>query len=126
MPLGSVPLVQLAADLASGATTSRALIETAIAAAQDRNGEGGWVFVRLDTARARAEAEASDRLRAAGVVPSPLAGLPVSIKDLFDVAGEVTTAASPTLADTPPRPCGIRPRWRVSGRPAGSRSAAPT
>ena len=102
MPPGPRPLARLAADLASGATTSRDLVEAAIAAAEDRNGEGGRVFVRLDAARARAEAEASDRLRAAGVVPSPLAGLPISIKDLFDVAGEATTAASPALADNPP------------------------
>lgn len=36
--------------------------------------------------------------RAAGNVPSLLAGLPVSIKDLFDVAGQVTAAGSRALA----------------------------
>ncbi len=34
-------------------------------------------------------------------VPSPLAGLPVSIKDLFDVAGQVTASGSSLLADAP-------------------------
>ncbi len=102
MSLGLKPLSALAADLASGAASSRDLLEAAIAAAEDPAGEGGQVFVHLNAGRARAEADASDRLRAAGVVPSPLAGLPVSIKDLFDVAGEATTAASRTLADTPP------------------------
>ena len=102
MALGSVPLADLAAALGSGATTSRALVEEALAAIEDPEGEGARAFLRVDAERARAEAEARDRLRAAGVVPSPLAGLPVSIKDLFDVAGEPTTAASPTLADAPP------------------------
>jgi len=50
----------------------------------------------------RAAADAQDRLRQAGYVASPLAGLPVSIKDLFDVAGEQTRAGSIALDDTPP------------------------
>ncbi len=117
MPLGATPLAALARDLASGRATSRGLVEAAIAAAEAPDGEGGRVFVHLDAGRARIEAEASDRLRAAGVVPSPLAGLPVSIKDLFDVAGEVTTAASPTLADAPPavRDSAVVTRLRAAG-----------
>ena len=95
MPLGSTPLSELAADLSSGAATSRDLVERALAAIAAPEGEGARAFVFLDAGRARAEADASDALRRAGVVPSPLAGLPVSMKDLFDVAGEVTTAASP-------------------------------
>ncbi len=49
-----------------------------------------------------AAADAQDRLRRAGYVASPLAGLPVSIKDLFDVAGEVSLAGSKALDDAPP------------------------
>ena len=101
-------LAGLAADLAAGRTSSRALTEAALAAAGDPNGEGKRVFVKLFTEAAVAEAEASDRLRAAGIVPSPLAGIPVSIKDLCDVAGQVTTAgsvvrrnAAPAIADAP-------------------------
>jgi len=41
-------------------------------------------------------------LRKAGIVPSPLAGLPISLKDLFDVAGETTSAGSAVLRDAPP------------------------
>src|SRR5581483_6301390 len=48
------------------------------------------------------EAEANDRLRAVGVVPSPLAGIPISIKDLLDIRGRVTTAGAPFMADMPP------------------------
>src|SRR5450432_933326 len=51
---------------------------------------------------ARAAAAAADRAVAAGRDPGPLAGLAVSIKDLFDVAGQVTGAASKILADAAP------------------------
>jgi aspartyl-tRNA(Asn)/glutamyl-tRNA(Gln) amidotransferase subunit A len=45
------------------------------------------------------EVDAATRAAAAGL---PLAGLPVSVKDLFDVAGQVTAAGSVALADAPP------------------------
>jgi aspartyl-tRNA(Asn)/glutamyl-tRNA(Gln) amidotransferase subunit A len=95
-------LAALAADLAAGRTTSRELIEQALARIADPAGEGKRAFVKVYDATARAAAEAQDRLRKAGYVASPLAGLPVSIKDLFDVAGEVTLAGSRALDDVPP------------------------
>lgn len=58
------------------------------------------VFTRLYRDTALAQAEAIDR--AEEPAQSPLAGLPISIKDLFDVAGETTTAGSPALRDNPP------------------------
>ena len=117
MTLGSTPLSELAARLSSGATTSRELVEEALAAIEAPDGEGSRVFVSCNADRARVEADASDALRKAGVVPSPLAGLPVSMKDLFDVAGEVTTAASPTLADEAPasRDSTVVARLRAAG-----------
>jgi aspartyl-tRNA(Asn)/glutamyl-tRNA(Gln) amidotransferase subunit A len=95
----SASLEALGKRLGAGETTSLALTEAAIARAGDPDGEGARVFIALDAARARAEAEASDAVRAAGLVPSPVAGIPISIKDLFDVAGEVTAAGSAVLAD---------------------------
>ena len=95
-------LAKLAADLAAGRTTSRALVEAALERIADPAGEGRRVFVKVYADAARAAAEAQDRLRAAGYVASPLAGISVSIKDLFDVAGEVTLAGSKALDDTPP------------------------
>ncbi|NIE69241.1 amidase family protein, partial [Burkholderia sp. Ax-1719] len=83
------PLAQLAADLAAGATTSRALAEAALARIADPAGQGATVFTHVDAERVRAAADAHDRLRASGTVLSPLAGIPVSVKDLFDVQGEV-------------------------------------
>jgi aspartyl-tRNA(Asn)/glutamyl-tRNA(Gln) amidotransferase subunit A len=91
----------LAAELAAGRTTSRALVEEALARIADPAGEGKRCFLRVYAEEARAAAEAQDRLRGAGYVASPLAGLPVSIKDLFDVAGERTLAGSRALDDAP-------------------------
>jgi aspartyl-tRNA(Asn)/glutamyl-tRNA(Gln) amidotransferase subunit A len=95
-------LARLAADLAAGRTTSSTLVEEALARIADPAGEGKRAFVTVYADTARAAAEAQDRLRAAGYVASPLAGLPVSIKDLFDVAGERTLAGSKALDDAPP------------------------
>ncbi|MGE4013737.1 MAG: amidase, partial [Alphaproteobacteria bacterium] len=90
--LGTVAALQ--ADLARGATTSVALTERALAAAADPQGEGPRAFTKLYRDAALAQARASDALRKAGIVASPVAGLPISIKDLFDVAGETTLAGS--------------------------------
>ena len=100
----SIPptIEHLSHELAAGRTTAVALAEAALARARDPAGEGARVFTALGTERALAAARASDLLRAAGVVRSPLEGIPVSIKDLFDVAGEVTTAGSAVLRDAAP------------------------
>jgi len=60
-------VAQLAQDLASGKTTSRALVETALARIADPKGEGGRAFLKVYADTARAEADAADRLRAAGI-----------------------------------------------------------
>ena len=44
-----------------------------------------------DADRARAEADASDRRRAAGEDTGPLDGLPVTVKESYDLAGSPTT-----------------------------------
>lgn len=56
-------------------------------------------YVALDREGARAAAEAADRAYARGVAPA-LAGLPISLKDLFALRGEVAGCGVPT----PPRP----------------------
>ncbi len=95
-------ILQLAADLAVGRTTSRKLTEAALARIEDPKGEGKRAFIKVYSSQALAAAEASDALRKAGIVPSPLAGLPVSIKNLCNVAGETTLAGSKALDDAPP------------------------
>ena len=88
------PLADLAADLAAGRTTSLALTEAALARIDDPAGEGARAFITVYHQSALDAAKASDQARAHGAVPSPLAGIPVSIKDLCDVAGEITLAGS--------------------------------
>ncbi|HEX9555132.1 MAG TPA: amidase family protein, partial [Reyranella sp.] len=88
---------QLAADLANGRTTSRKLTEEALARIKDPKGEGERAFIRVWPSQALAAAEACDLLRREGLVASPLAGIPVSIKNLCDVKGETTLAGSIVL-----------------------------
>lgn len=87
-------ILELQRRLDAGETTSIELVEQALARISDPAGEGARVFTAVWADQARAAARASDTLRSAGLARSPLEGLPVSIKDLFDVAGKVTKAGS--------------------------------
>jgi aspartyl-tRNA(Asn)/glutamyl-tRNA(Gln) amidotransferase subunit A len=95
-------VAQLSADLAAGKTSSRELVEQALARIAAPEGEGARAFLKVYADMARAEAEFSDRLRGAGIRRSPVDGLPISLKDLFDVAGDVTRAGSKIRAEAPP------------------------
>ena len=99
-PLPTIEYLSL--ELAAGRTSAVQLAEVALARALDAAGEGARVFTHVSAERALAAARASDLLRAAGMVRSPLEGLPVSVKDLFDVAGQVTTAGSVVLQGAAP------------------------
>lgn len=97
------PTIADAAEaLAAGRTTAEALVEEALARAEE--GEGPRVFTALHRAAARAEARALDALRRAGRAPSPFAGIPLTIKDLFDEAGQATMAGSRAREGAPPAP----------------------
>lgn len=100
-------LTQALADLQAGRTTARALMEHCLDRIADPGGEGARVFVSVSAGPARAMADAMDALRRVNRAP-PFAGIPVSIKDLFDMAGEPTRAgaavlhrAKPATADAP-------------------------
>jgi aspartyl-tRNA(Asn)/glutamyl-tRNA(Gln) amidotransferase subunit A len=93
---------QLAQALADGSTTSRALIEDCLARIADPAGEGTRAFTKVHAATARALADAIDTMRRAGRAPGRYAGIPVCLKDLFDIASEATAAGSRALADAPP------------------------
>ncbi len=95
-------LAQAAADLASGRMTARALIDQCLERIADPHGEGGRAFIAVHAEQARASADAMDALRRAGRAPGPYAGIPISLKDLFDVAGEATAAGSAVLKAAPP------------------------
>ena len=87
--------------LADGSTSSRALVEQCLARIADPGGEGARAFIKVHAGPARAMADAMDTLRRVGREPSRYAGIPVALKDLFDIAGEATPAGSRVLADAP-------------------------
>ena len=95
-------LATLAADLESGRTSARKLVDDCLAKIADTSGEGARVFIHVDAEAAIEAAEAMDRLREVKAAPSPFAGIPVSIKDLFDIKGQVTRAGSRALEDSAP------------------------
>jgi amidase/aspartyl-tRNA(Asn)/glutamyl-tRNA(Gln) amidotransferase subunit A len=94
--------------LARGRSVARSLIEDSIAAAQGPACRHAFVATSFELARSQADEAGS---------ASPLAGLAVSIKDLFDVAGQTTAAASRVLADAPPAAsdCPAVARLRAAG-----------
>ncbi len=104
-------------DLDAGRTSSRELVEQALARIADAAGEGARAFLMVCADAARADADHADRLRRAGVRRSAIDGLPVSVKDLFDVAGEVTRAGSKVLAGAPAATADAPPvaRLRAAG-----------
>ncbi len=85
----------------AGHQSALALTVAALERIADPSGEGTRVFTQVFAERARRLAQASDSLHAAGLQRSPLEGLPVSVKDLFDVAGTPTMAGSTVLRDAP-------------------------
>jgi aspartyl-tRNA(Asn)/glutamyl-tRNA(Gln) amidotransferase subunit A len=93
-------LASLAADLDSGRTTARALVDACLAKIADPQGEGARAFIHVDAEAAIEAAEAMDRLREVRAAPSPFAGIPISVKDLFDLKGQVTRAGSRALEDS--------------------------
>jgi aspartyl-tRNA(Asn)/glutamyl-tRNA(Gln) amidotransferase subunit A len=95
-------LATLAADLDSGRTSARKLVDDCLAKIADGSGEGIRTFIHVDSEAAIEAAEAMDRLREVKAAPSPFAGIPISIKDLFDIRGQVTRAGSRALEDSAP------------------------
>ncbi len=103
MPLPKNATVQaLQNALESGKTTAVALTEAALARIHDPQGEGARTFLKVYDEAALTAARLSDELRASGQVRSPLEGIPVSLKDLFDVVGDRTRGASVVLDEAAP------------------------
>jgi aspartyl-tRNA(Asn)/glutamyl-tRNA(Gln) amidotransferase subunit A len=92
---------QLREQLDRGEVSSRELCDAALARIDDPAGEGARAFTMVFHHEARTAADVADAQRRAGAVASPLAGLPVSVKDLFDVAGRQTRAGSIVLDGAP-------------------------
>ena len=79
-------------------TSSCDNLERALAKIADPNGEGARACLTVYADAARAAADQSDARRKASATLGPLDGVVITIKDLFDVAGEVTRAGSKVLA----------------------------
>ena len=82
--------------------TSRERLRSALAAIADPGSEGSRAFTRVYVDQAKAAADAADARACFGQKLSTLDGAIVSIKDLFDVAGETTRAGTKVYADAPP------------------------
>ena len=95
-------LKDLATRLKTGSQSARALVDECLAAIDDPNGEGKRSFIDVYHDRARKEADAVDHARKQGWSLPAFAGIPLSIKDLFDEAGIVTRAGSKILQDAAP------------------------
>ena len=98
--LGCRTIAQALSRQADGRVTAEALAEAALAACME--GEGPRAALTIYRESALETARHVDRLRALGADLPPLAGVPVTIKDLFAVRGEPTRAGSALTADAAP------------------------
>ena len=89
---------QLVQGIKKGEISSRELLETYIARNQEKNPTINAV-VATDLEAARERADAADKATAKGESWGPLHGLPVTIKDTYEVPGMPCTAGSPSLRD---------------------------
>jgi len=80
-------------------TSARERLEAALGRIDDPKGEGARTCLTVYRDQAKAAADAADVRARAGVSLGPLDGTIVSIKDLFDVAGEVTRVGSKVFAE---------------------------
>ena len=100
--LATLSILELSGLLASRKITSRQLVEQGLAAIRDPQGEGARTFLAVHESDALAAADRIDTQRRRGAQLGPLAGIPISLKDLFDEAGVVTLGASKVLAGSSP------------------------
>jgi aspartyl-tRNA(Asn)/glutamyl-tRNA(Gln) amidotransferase subunit A len=97
-----IAIAEILQQLRAQQTTSRALTEACLANIADPSGEGSRVYIRVNREDALKQANEADRLLLQGNTSQALLGLPISVKDLFDIAGQITTAGSIVLAGAPP------------------------
>ena len=93
MPAEPRTIAQLARALRAGETTAEAVTERCLQQIGERDPAIN-AFITVLADQARQQARAADRERAAGRDRGPLHGVPISLKDLIDLEGTPTTAAS--------------------------------
>jgi aspartyl-tRNA(Asn)/glutamyl-tRNA(Gln) amidotransferase subunit A len=99
--LATKTIVELSELLASGKITSRELVRQAVAAIKDPQGEGPRTFLSVYESEALAAADQVDARLRGGAKLHALAGIPISIKDLFDETGVTRLGGSKVLIGTP-------------------------
>jgi amidase len=92
---------ELTGALADRSVSSRELLEHLVARVEEHNPRLNAV-VALDLERARREAVAADEQRMSGEPAPPLLGLPMTVKDVWETEGLVTTSGAPELRDHVP------------------------
>ncbi|MGF6351752.1 amidase [Variovorax sp. W2I14] len=97
---GNLSIAALREGIARGELTHEALIQQVLEAAALPSAQ--HVFTKTYADAALAAARHADAAQKAGVQLGALAGLPVSVKDLYDVAGETTMAGSAVCKGEPP------------------------
>jgi len=95
-------ITDLSRKLQTGKLSSRGLVDACFNAIDAAGEDGEKTFLSRYHDRARGRADWIDQGRALGAPLPPFAGVPIAIKDLFDVAGEVTRAGSKVLDDQAP------------------------
>lgn len=101
MTMGAKSALAVAATIRSGERSATSVIEQTLARIADRGARLNC-FTRVLADRALARAADLDRRMAAGEALGPLAGVPFGVKNLYDIAGEITTAGSLINRDDPP------------------------
>lgn len=96
----SLSIPEAAEALRSGSTTSVELTRTALKAIDELDGQLG-AFVIVDHEGALEAAERADRALASGEDTGPLAGMPIAVKDIVDIADQPTKCGSAAYPSTP-------------------------
>lgn len=101
MDLTSLSLSDARSGIENGNFSSVDLVEACLARINTYD-SALHTFISVDAERALSAAKEADRLCAAGVEGQALLGIPIAVKDLYDVTGSPTTAGSPLRQDVLP------------------------
>lgn len=101
MRMKTASIREIRAAISSGHMSATEIVEACFENIKAHN-PGLNCFTHLSETVARAAAQSLDQRIAKGDSIGPLAGVPFAVKDLFDVAGEVTKAGAQLRAAAPP------------------------